>query len=613
MNLLCVAASSDLRADEKLQDARSIARALGHPQHGNPVSRACVRAIAYRRHDGSGAPLAEDLLTGSWILAAGTWFHRDGFASGDESFLLERLLRVGIERLAGETEGLFTFVSWDAATRVLSVVTDLFGTHHVYVRTERESVVIAGSSLLLAALGDDDVDPVGVQEFLFTGILYEGRTLHREVRKLPAATIVSWDAALVRRERKYWNIADVPYSTLDGAAATRAVTESLVSAATRIGKVFRRPACDLTGGRDSRAVAVSMLAAGAPFTAVVCGPSENRDVVVSKQLARAGRFAHCHLPADEPASLDEIAATLDVTDGECDLVEYARVRRIHRSLAQSHDASLNGTFGEFARGHWIRRSHERLGALDAREVGPMRFITQPWDPSIVPAGGRLDLARHVTEMVERSNEGLCSAPVPVQMQNLYLNLRLQHWFGRIASSTDRIWPTLAPWSFRSVLETVLSVAPRAKRNSLLVKRMLQQLNPALARVPLENGAPALPLSPRTLPWFWPAPVELARKVVARARRRASLDAPRTRADLPPRMQLLLGDATIHDVLDPRSMRSAGILDLHALRAFLAAASERDFTFDLQWTRLLSIELMLRRCEELRAARRDTLRVVRSDR
>ena len=45
MNLLCVAASSDLRADEKLQDARSIARALAHPQHGNPVSRATVPRI----------------------------------------------------------------------------------------------------------------------------------------------------------------------------------------------------------------------------------------------------------------------------------------------------------------------------------------------------------------------------------------------------------------------------------------------------------------------------------------------------------------------------------------------------------------------------------------
>ena len=606
MDLLCVIAASEERAREATQEARAIGRAQGLSERGSPVARDGVRAVAYRRQNGSGAPVVEDLRTGSWILAAGTWFHRSGFATGDEGLLLERFVAGGIDRLACELEGFFTMVAWDAGSRVLSVVTDLCGTCHVFARVEHDAVVLSGSSLTLAALGDGALDPVGVQEFLYTGVLYEGRTTHRNVRKLPAATILSWDRSLVCRERAYWTIAHVSDAALDGDAATAGVTEALVSASTRIGRVFARPVCDLTGGRDSRAVTAAMIEARAPFTAVVCGPESNRDVVVSKQLARIAGFAHRHLPAEEPASLAEIAATIDVTDGEYDLVEYARVRRIHQSLARAHDGSLNGTFGELARGHWlgrIRSDRGRPQTLDPSEVGAMRFVTQPSDPSIVPADLRLDLVAHFAGAVERTNQGLASQPLHAQMQNLYLMMRLQHWFGRIASSTDRIWPVLAPWSLRSVLAVVLSVAPRAKTNGLLVKRMLERLNPALARSPLENGAPALPLTLRNLPWFWPAPVEAARKGFERVRARAGL-APR--AGLPPRMQLLIGDKTIHDVLDPSNMRASSVLDRMALKHFLARAVQRDFAGDLQWNRILSLELTLRRRDELR----ETLRVAR---
>src|SRR5262245_8019084 len=64
-----------------------------------------AKAASYPRLNGSGASITEDPESESWLITTGTWFHSDGFASGDESHLLARIIRCGPERTAKELEG----------------------------------------------------------------------------------------------------------------------------------------------------------------------------------------------------------------------------------------------------------------------------------------------------------------------------------------------------------------------------------------------------------------------------------------------------------------------------------------------------------------------------
>ena len=49
-------------------------------------------AAAFARRNGTASAVATDQASGSWLLAAGTWFHRDGYGSGAEARLLARYL-----------------------------------------------------------------------------------------------------------------------------------------------------------------------------------------------------------------------------------------------------------------------------------------------------------------------------------------------------------------------------------------------------------------------------------------------------------------------------------------------------------------------------------------
>ena len=557
------------------------------------LESAWARVATFDRLNGSGTPVARDPHTGSWLFAAGTWFSHD-YASGDEARLLARYLDVGAEQLARELDGHWTLVIGDARTRELVVITDPIGTKIAYVRSLRGAVVISGSSRLLASLGPVSPDPVALQEFLATGIVYEDRTFFREVRKLDAATVHRFRAGAVKRTR-WWSLADLALDTIDGSDAVEALSGVLAQAGRRIARRFPRPICDLTGGYDSRVLVAGLLGAGVPFTTTVTGTGDMADVRIAAAVAAVTGRPHRWIPPMPPRSFADLRTALWLTDGEYDLVEFSKINAVHRELCLRYDVSINGSSGEIARGRWwehVTPGSGRTGALDAERMARARFAFGQGALALVPAQDRLDLVEHFTGVVSRTIAHVAHLPRTVQVNQIYLGMRMRSWQGRIASSSDRLWPVLSPFLFRSVVETMVRMTARVRRRSLVVRRMLWEKHRTLAVVPLDRGYAPVPFRPETVANFAPVVKRYGDRITRKLRKMAGAD-PATRENpLIPRLTLWR-DPEIQQLLDPRTMRSVHALDGDAIARLVRDSRADGFASDDLWTRLLTLECAMR--------------------
>jgi asparagine synthase (glutamine-hydrolysing) len=582
------------RSEELFNAGLRHARRIKSLDPKRKVGDDCARAASFARQNGSGGELVTDASTGCWLTVVGSWFHAEGYGAGDEPWLLTRILETTVAHVAQELEGFFVLVFCEARSGEVFVVTDLMGSRHCFMRAVGDCVALSTSSLLLAALGDVTPDPLGCEEFLRTGAIYEDRTLFREVKKLAPGTVCRFAGGKLADAVRYWRMCDLDPEAFDGEDAAQLLGERLIGVAEQITAVYRRPVCDLTGGYDSRSVVAAFLNAGVEFETTVLGGDFDPDVVISKGLSKLIGVTNRQFAPEEEISAEALRGALRLTDGECDLIQYARVQSLHRNLSSEYDVSVNGSYGEIARGYWWNLLFPKTGKrerLDSRRLAMRRYAADPSSPCLFPPGAGLDFVEHMAMIIGRLNLTLDGWPNTAQMDHAYLMLRMQRWQGRIASATDQIWPCLSPFMFRPVLETALQTTVRTRKQSRLVRSLMAMLSPQLAAYPLAQGYPAAPLTSKSLPRFAPLVLRYARKAWGKAKERwfdRSFDLTGPKPD---RLRLL-DDEEIRETLDPAKMKLSRLIDPARLREFLESSQQPRFAFDAQWRRVLATEMAL---------------------
>ncbi len=610
-DFLVVVFSKDSQQDARrlFQGGLDVARSIKGQVPSQIVETEWVYAASFPRLNGSGTPIVFSPEKENWLLAIGTWFHTDGYGVGSEARLLSRYLQVGSDRLAQELEGFFVIVVGDARLKETIVFTDIVGSCHGFVRSWKHLTALSSSSLLLAGLEDFNLDSSGCQEFLCTGVLYEDRTFYKEVHKLGPATIFRFSEGTLTAEQPYWRITDITPESLDGRSGVRRLWEMLMHGADKVGRIFAHPVCDLTGGYDSRAVVGAFVAAGVKFSSTVSGPEDSPDVIVSRGLAQKLGIPHLYLAPQKLLPFEKVKNALAYTDGEYDLVEYARILEIHGILSDRYDISINGSFGEIARGYWWELLFPRTGAhrkIDAEKLSKLRYAAERSDLSLFPPETRLDLISHFTGIIERTNSGLDRLPNTLQMDHAYLMMRMQRWQGRIASSTNRLWPCLSLFSLRSVLEPALMTQGHFRQRNLLIRRMLAEFFPQLGEYPLEHGYPALPLTWRNVHRFWPVPAHYGQRLMKKFLRRAGAS-----GNLPARLRLWR-EEEVRGLLRAGTMRLESLVEKKHLEDFLSHSEEQNFPFNGQWARMLSLEYTLHVLARLKINRGGLTSSVKSD-
>src|SRR5579884_62906 len=570
------------------------ARTLKQQTPRDVVNISSAAAASFPRQNGSGGRIACDPQTGTWLLASGTWFHSSNPGSGDESLLLKRYLEAGAKQLAAELEGFFAIVIGDGRSRDVVIFTDIAGSCHCFVRPLSDAVAISGSSLLLAGLENFSLDTTACQEYLRTGIIYQDRTVFKEVRKLGPARVFRFNQGKLNSEETYWAAQQLEPDSLAGDAAVEKLWHEINRAADVVAKRCEYPVCDLTGGYDSRAMLSAFLSIGMRLGTTVSGRDEDADVIVSRAIAQAYNLPHQQFVPAEP-SFEKVAEAAALTDGEYDPVDYARTMQVHQSLARQFNISINGSYGEIARGYWweLLVPHTgRRGKLDSRKLAAARYGASDAASLLFPPEQRLDIVTHFARVVDESNAGLYDTPNTFQMDHAYLTMRMQRWQGRIASSTNQVWPCLSPFMFRPVLEAMMETRPELRKRSLMIRKMLARFQPKLANFPLEHGYPAEPVAWNNLHRWTPLLSYYGHKLSLRARAGH-------RDKQPIKKSSLWQTEQVRHVLQPGSMKVAAIMDQQALTAFVSQVQDGVTPVSNEANRLLGLEWVLGKLSSLR--------------
>ena len=185
------------------------------------------------------------------------------------------------QKLLPELDGAFTAVFWDAAARKLVIVNDCLGMQPLCVHRRDGLVLLATEAKGIAASGLTDVqmDPLGWGALISLGEHIDTVTSLADVRKSPPASIIVYDAATDRWDRReYWPWPSVRTDlTLDD-IDTHAIVDMLRFQVQQYLQYVSPGTILLSGGFDSRLILELVLEAGArPNIVTLSNPYNHLD------------------------------------------------------------------------------------------------------------------------------------------------------------------------------------------------------------------------------------------------------------------------------------------------------------------------------------------------
>ena len=197
----------------------------------------------------------------------------------------------------GAAEGAYAAVVWDPRTGSVVAATDRYSSRPLYIASEGETTLVAGELKAIPPVFPrrSRLDLDAVAAFLAYEHLFPRQALLDEIDVLPPATTATITAAGVTHKRRWrYELRPEPLGAerewveefgrrLDSAVARRLDSETAVT---------------ISGGLDSRCVALSMLRQGLQGSAVSYGASGSGDLSIGADVARIAGFAHRSLPLE---------------------------------------------------------------------------------------------------------------------------------------------------------------------------------------------------------------------------------------------------------------------------------------------------------------------------
>ncbi|MGD8826291.1 MAG: asparagine synthase (glutamine-hydrolyzing) [Myxococcales bacterium] len=157
------------------------------------------------------------------------------------------------DHAVGRLNGMFAYALWDSKQRRALLVRDRMGIKPLYFAQVGQTLLFASELRALLATGriDRKLDPVGLSSYLWNGFVVGPHTIIREVRLLPAGSMLTVLDDVVSDPRQYWRQPGANGNADDTTEIRRRLVDSV-----RMRLVADVPlGVFLSGGVDSSALA----------------------------------------------------------------------------------------------------------------------------------------------------------------------------------------------------------------------------------------------------------------------------------------------------------------------------------------------------------------------
>lgn len=198
----------------------------------------------------------------------------------DTEILVRGYEQWGIQGMAPRLRGMFAVGIWDENQRKLSLIRDRLGVKPLVYALTPNGIAFASTVQALAAGGfAGELNPAAITDYLEFGYVSDAHTIYEGIQKLPAATILEWQAGRPVRQNTYWTLPDIDENsriTFDEAVEE---TEKLLLESVKLRLFADVPiGALLSGGIDSTLVCWAMSKLNANVTAFTVGtPGDPED------------------------------------------------------------------------------------------------------------------------------------------------------------------------------------------------------------------------------------------------------------------------------------------------------------------------------------------------
>ena len=403
--------------------------------------------------------------------------------------------------------------SFDTATGTAVVATDRFAGAPLYTARRPGLLYVSTSAMALARHLRAPANPAGVAAFLASGNQF-GEVTHWEgiERMLPGTLLEVHGERVV--EREYWRPQRIEEVERLGfaQAVDRVIEVATETYRQRLSSI--EPWIDLTGGYDSRLMALLLEHAGVRFRANTRASAPGPDVDRAGEIAAltGWPWETVWVPDDWPRRLpDLVDHALAAADGRLEVLQLSRVAEAHRRIAQVSPYLLSGGGGEHLQfTPWKTEFARPFARRPSIGLWVDTVGVKSQGPGVLAHGVRDQVRAATVDRLTRWTLPYESEPKTRRLDAVYAYKSMGH-FSAYRAADDQDIVAQLPFYFEPVFSTAFSLRARHRSNFRLMRAVIHRLNPQVAALETTRGGPATPMRPSTIHRYLPLYGQLARR------------------------------------------------------------------------------------------------------
>ena len=376
-----------------------------------------------------------------------------------------------------DLNGSFVVVLWDFKEKRLTIINDRYGLRPLYYAFKDGRFVFSSEvKAILAADSNREIDLQAVHDFFTLGYLLNNETFFQGIKLLPPASVLTLQRGQIRI-KKYWTPRfqeDQDHKPLD--YYVEALSALILKAIERHAKGEQRIAIPLSGGLDSRTIAVGLYEKCRDFHTFTFGEKGCWDAKLSQKVVEALGTNHHFYEITPESLISTMAEAVWLTDGMVPCFHILGINA-YQDMRNYVEIFLNGmqTFGSIIKPDvWVTKERFFKRHLNPLPYEILKSLLTP--DYLLPGRKGISIPLAMLEGEEALINKLDFFNL-TQRERRFIN------YGNVLR---RNWAEVrTPFFDNDLIDFVLRVPPGLRKNRYLQLRTFIHMFPWLSHIPLQ--------------------------------------------------------------------------------------------------------------------------------